>query len=327
MPVNPSIADRDSGTSRAVTIFTATFNRAHTLERLARSIERQTFDVDFEWLIVDDGSTDETEELIARIAPTMPFPVRYFRKSNGGKHTAFNRGVELAHGAFMLTIDSDDELHPEGLKNAMNAWQSIPTDERYRFQGVAGLCTDQQGKIIGDPFPKDAFDSNTPEVAFRYRVRGDKSGMHLTSIFRKHPFPERPGMKFVPEGRIWMEMSNIYLTRYVNAPFAIVHHDAGSNLSTLHRNLKVSGDWEYHGYMLSEQMRWARFAIGEYVKSAIVYQRACRNLRTSRMDPGPVRRFGWPARLLMAATWPLVFVPYAWLSRQSPLWGTASNGE
>jgi hypothetical protein len=181
---------------------------------------------------------------------------------------------------------------------------------------VAGLCQDSSGALIGDPFPTDIFDSNTPDVVLRHRVRGDKSGMHLTEVFRKHPFPEREGMKFLPEGRIWMELSKEYLTRYVNLPFAIVNFDAGTNLSKLERNDKLQGDQEYHGYMLREQIFWARCAPREFVKSALLYQIATRKLRAAGSSIEPVNRFGLLARFLLVLTWPLSLVPLTWLAKK-----------
>lgn len=308
--------DPNSEPSPEITIFTATYNRAHTLERLATSLRAQTSSVAFEWLIVDDGSTDHTERLIARLMPDLPFPVRYFKQANGGKHTAFNKGVQLAQGLFFLTIDSDDQLHPEGLNNAIASWNSIPIAERSKFQGVAGLCVDSGGALIGDPFPADIFDSNTPEVVFRHRVKGDKSGMHLTEAFRRHPFPEREGMKFLPEGRIWMELSKEYLTRYVNRPFAIVNFDAGANLSKLERKDKLEGDREYHGYMLREQVFWARYAPREFLMSALLYQVAVRKLHAAGSSIEPANRVGLLARFLLMLTWPLSLVPLTWLAKE-----------
>lgn len=302
-----------SGATIVVTILTATFNRAHTLRRLAESLTVQTSDVPFEWLIVDDGSMDGTRQLAVQLSEELAFPVRYYWKENGGKHTAFNLGVQLARGEFVMTIDSDDQLHPDGLRNALEAWQSIPHKDRAKFQGVAGLCVGSHGALIGDLFPDDVLDSNTPEVVFRHHVRGDKCGMHRTGLFRQYPFPEHDGMTFVPEGRVWMEMSKHFLTRYVNRPFALVNHDAGNNLSHLPLDHKLEGDREYHGYMLSEQMDWLRFAPKEFLKSAVLFHVAVRRLKGHSAETGRGWTFGVRAKLLLALAWPLSLIPLTWL--------------
>jgi glycosyltransferase involved in cell wall biosynthesis len=287
-----------------VTILTATYNRAHTLERLARSIAGQAAGLAIEWLVIDDGSVDETEQLIARLATELPITIRYHRKENGGKHTAFNKGVALAEGQFILTVDSDDQLHPEGLGNAMAAWKSIPAEEQPKFMGVVGLCLDQSGRVMGDKFHADVLDSTPAEITFRYGVTGDKSGMHRTDVFRMFPFPERKGMTFIPEGRIWMEISNHYKTRNVNQPFVIVNLDAGGNLSILRRSDRLLGDLEYHRYMLSHQTRWLSHAPFQFIKSGLVYNHSLDQLKKYGRDLGDCRVYGPIGKLIAICTWP-----------------------
>lgn len=98
-----------------LTIFTPTYNRAHLLPNLYQSLLNQKR-VDFEWLIVDDGSTDGTEELVNQWIEEAVLTIRYFRKENSGKHTAINKGVQLAKGELFLIVDSDDVLAENALK-------------------------------------------------------------------------------------------------------------------------------------------------------------------------------------------------------------------
>ena len=97
-----------------ITVFTPAYNRRHTLPRLYESLCRQEF-CDFEWLIVDDGSTDGTEEIISEFENRAAFPIRYHKKENGGKHTAYNYAVDRAAGAYFFCVDSDDYLAPDAL--------------------------------------------------------------------------------------------------------------------------------------------------------------------------------------------------------------------
>ena len=97
-----------------ITVFTPTYNRAYTLERLYKSLLNQT-SYDFEWLIVDDGSTDNTSELIKSFQNNQLFDVRYYKQGNGGKHVAINKGVELAEGELFFIVDSDDYLTDDAI--------------------------------------------------------------------------------------------------------------------------------------------------------------------------------------------------------------------
>ena len=170
------------------TVFTATFNRCHTLHRPYESLRKQTFK-SFEWVIVDDGSTDGTAKLVEAWTRESSFPIRYFYQKNSGKHVAFNRGVRAARGDLFLTFDSDDECVPAALEILLRHWLAIPAAEREQFSAVTGLCVDQEHAIVGDKFPADIIDSDSNEINHRYHIRGDKWGFQRTDVLRVFPFP------------------------------------------------------------------------------------------------------------------------------------------
>jgi glycosyltransferase involved in cell wall biosynthesis len=205
------------------TVFTPTYNRAHTLHRVFESLLSQTF-TDFEWLIIDDGSTDTTRELVA--SWRAPFPIRYLYKENGGKHTAFNLGVKEAKGELFLTFDSDDSCVPEALQTFYNIWQTIENKEA--FAGVTALCMCEKGTIVGDKFVSDVCDATYLEDKYVYKIKGEKWGFQRTDVLKAFPFPEPEGLKLVSEGYVWARISRHYLTRYVNIPLRIYHTEAGS---------------------------------------------------------------------------------------------------
>ena len=138
------------------TVFTATYNRAHLLSRVYNSLRQQTFR-DFEWLVVDDGSTDDTRTVVETLQREADFPIRYIYQENGHKKTAFNRGVKEAKGDLFLPLDHDDEATPHALEIFHRHWITIPDDLRSKFTGVCGLCINEKGQIIGDSFPSDVF--------------------------------------------------------------------------------------------------------------------------------------------------------------------------
>ncbi len=155
------------------------------------------------------------EGIVRAMAAESPFPIRYHRQKNSGKHVAVNRGVQLAHGELLLILDSDDWLVPNALARVGYWWDSIPEAEREGFAGVAGLCAFPSGEVVGTRFPKDVLDSNSIEVRVRYRVQGDKCEVWRTDVLRQHPFPEDLG-SFVTEGLVWNRIARRYRLRFVN---------------------------------------------------------------------------------------------------------------
>src|ERR1700761_6029199 len=152
----------------AFTVFTPTYNRATLLPRVYECLEKQTFR-DFEWLVVDDGSTDNTAEVVKEMQSKASFPVRYVAKPNGGKPTAVNRGAKEAEGFLFAILDSDDWFLPESLERFWHHWQSIPTDRQPKFCGVTGLCSYPTGDLIGARFPQDVFDADVIDLRYKYR--------------------------------------------------------------------------------------------------------------------------------------------------------------
>ncbi len=212
------------------TVCTATFNRAHTLHRVFDSLKAQTFQ-DFEWLVIDDGSSDETETLIARWQSHSPFSIRYKYQQNQGKHIAINLGATLALGDLFVVADSDDAFLPNALEVFYEAWLAIPKTSRSDFVGVTGLCVTDDGRIIGDRFPEDILDTTSLEVSYRYRVSGEKWGFHRTDIIRQFPSPSINGLSFFSESVIWHAIGRRYMTRFINKPLRIYKQDAGDQLT------------------------------------------------------------------------------------------------
>ena len=213
------------------TVFTPTFNRAHTLNRVYESLRLQVFK-DFEWLIVDDGSTDDTKLLVDFYIKSHEIPVSYFYQENQGKHVAINEGVAKANGFFFLIADSDDTFPPDALKVFNDTWNSIPPNRRDDFSGVTGLCADLSRKVIGTKFPSSPFDSSTSDNIYVYGIKGEKWGFQRTDVLKKYPFPSYSNQKFIPEGVIWKQIGKNYKTRYVNHIVRFYHEDASERLTS-----------------------------------------------------------------------------------------------
>ncbi len=207
------------------TVFTGTYNRANLLRRVYESLTRQTYK-DFEWLIVDDGSTDGTADIVESFTSAAQFPIRYIWKPNGGVHTAVNEGVRQARGKFFAILDSDDWYVDDALEKMLEFWDALEDSAKETCSGVCGLCAYDNGQIIGSKFPSDVWDSDDFVAKNIHRKKGDKIGFKRTDVMRKFPFPEDLG-RFVPESIVWNRIGNAYSTRFVNTVFAMKQYQAG----------------------------------------------------------------------------------------------------
>lgn len=229
------------------TVFTPTYNRAHNLPRVYESLKKQTYK-EFEWLIVDDGSSDGTADLVKKWQNEGVLTIRYFYQENRGKHIAINRGVSEANGDLFLFTDSDDWLVPHALERLVFNWNDIPEAERKKVSGVTFLCMYSDGKIVGARIPANVFISDPITLATKYRVRGDKRGFHRTEILKRYPFPDFPGEKFVPEGLMWNRIACDYNIRFADEALEVVEYQQ-DGLSASGKYIRVrnpSGSREYN---------------------------------------------------------------------------------
>jgi glycosyltransferase involved in cell wall biosynthesis len=289
------------------TVFTATYNRAHTIHRVFDSLCAQTLR-DFEWLVVDDGSTDNTSEVIATWAKRADFAIRYFKQVHSGKHIAHNLAAREAHGRFFLTLDSDDACVPEALERMAFHWNAIPAHDRARFAGVVGLCCDQHGRIIGDRFPTDPFDASLRERRYVYRIRGEKWGSTLTDVVRQFPFPVIRGTQFIPEGVIGLEIGKAYKSRCVNEIFRIYYVNDNQTGATLTRRRRLPenapGRLHYYVWLLNNDLEYFFHLPIPFLKAAVMIPIAARDVRQHfALTMKSLQK--WPAKLLILLALPI----------------------
>lgn len=199
-----------------ITVFTPAYNRGYIIEKLYRSLQRQSFR-DFEWIVVDDGSTDNTEALFKQyLADENFFPIRYFKTQNGGKHRAINKGVSLAAGELFYIVDSDDYLPDDALRIIDYYEATIPQDKKHLFGGVCGQKGFKGNAGIGNTFEGEVLDITMLERP-KYNISGDKAEAFYTDIMRRYPFPEFEGEKFVTECVVWDKIAaDGYKLRFFN---------------------------------------------------------------------------------------------------------------
>lgn len=260
------------------TVLTPTFNRAHTLSRVFDSLRAQTFH-EFEWVVVDDGSTDDTAGLVRGWAQDAPFPVRYVRQDNRGKHVAMNRGVEMARGELIATLDSDDACVPSALERFAFHWRSIPEDRRKAFYGIVCHCLDSAGRRLGDRFPAKVVDALGLDCRYLWRVRGEKWGAVRRDLMRATPFPEQPERTRIPESVVWDRIGQTYLARFVDEALRIYYQDpgAGSLGSPGDPARYAWGSMIQHRIVIDEHLEYFRKAPLTFLVAAIHYVRFSRH--------------------------------------------------
>lgn len=183
--------------TKTLTIFTPAYNRAHTLHRCYESLRKQSCK-DFVWLIIDDGSTDNTADLVKKWQnETNDFEIKYIYKSNGGMHTAHNTAYENIDTELNVCIDSDDCMADDAVKKIIDFWKENGSD---KYAGIVGLDADFNNGIIGEKFD-DSLKSTTLSGYYRNGGKGDKKLVYRTDVINKYPpYPVFEGEKYVSLG-------------------------------------------------------------------------------------------------------------------------------
>lgn len=188
-----------------ITVFTPTYNRGYIINKLYESLKKQT-NKDFEWLVVDDGSTDNTQEIFNNIILNEKnFPVRYIKKQNGGKHRAINRGVLEARGNLFFIVDSDDFLSCDAIEKIYGWVSSIGKDHKYA--GVSGCRGHFDSTVIGGKGIGGGYVDATNLERKKKNLLGDKAEVYFTEVLKKYPFPEFDGENFITEEVVWNKIA------------------------------------------------------------------------------------------------------------------------
>lgn len=196
-----------------ITVFTPTYNRAYIIHNLYQSLQRQTF-TNFEWLVVDDGSTDNTGAVFEEWAKqNNSFPIRYYKQSNGGKCRAINYALDLAEGELFFTVDSDDYLTDDALEKIVKWESTLPKNEV--FCGVAGNLGTATDQTPNTPIKGEYYEGTLLD---RYRnIDGERAIVFYTEVHRKYKYPEFDGEKFMTEAVVYNRMAHDgYKMRFYN---------------------------------------------------------------------------------------------------------------
>lgn len=258
------------------TVFTPTRNRGHVLHRVYESLVSQTFR-GFEWLVIDNSSTDDTPVLMERWQDEAAFPIRYlYQAVDIGVQGSWRRALAEARGELFLLIRSADTFVPTALERFKFHWDSIPARERDAFSAVTALAVDEHGRLNGTQFPRPVIDSNSLEIRHRYRVTGEKWGFQRTNVLRAYPPPEIVGYtSYMPESIMWRAIARRYQTRFVNEVLRTYWRDqSSSNSAPSDPAVNAPGRLLAAEYQLNQDLSWLRYDLLGFFREAVIYVRS-----------------------------------------------------
>lgn len=209
-----------------LTIFTPTYNRAHTLGRTYESLCRQTCK-DFEWLVVDDGSTDGTGDLVAGWIAEGKISIRYIYQENQGMHGAHNTAYENIDTELNTCIDSDDWMPDDAVEKIITFWREKGND---KYAGMVGLDASSAGGLVGNEFPEGLTSTTLSGYYNHLHGTGDKKLVYRTEVVKKYPpYPIFPGERYVGLGSLYLMIDQDYELLVMNEPLVVVEYqDDGS---------------------------------------------------------------------------------------------------
>ena len=252
-----------------LTIFTPAYNRAYIIDKLYQSLCRQSCK-DFEWVVVDDGSTDNTEQLIQSFIDEGIIDIRYFRQQNGGKHRAINRGVAEARGRMFFIVDSDDHLRDDAAQWVIEKSKEIIDNPA--FAGISGLRVKPDGSKIGGENNFSQIDASALDIRMKHHVTGDLAEIYKTDVLKQFPFPDCPGEKFCSEGLIWTRIAlSGRILRYCYKPLYVCEYlDDGLTFNRVKCRRESP---EYSMLLYSESLRIPGLGLKGKIKYGILFWR------------------------------------------------------
>ena len=189
-----------------ITIFTPTFNRGYILNKCYDSLKEQTYK-EFIWVIVDDGSIDNTENLVNEWVNEGVINIRYYKKLNGGKSSAHNLGVLKADTELFVCVDSDDFITSNAIEEIISFWER---ERNNRYSGIVALKGHEENKPLKSHIPANLKKSTLFDLYNKYGFKGDTMLIYRTEILKKHLFPDIKGEKFVPDAFIYDQIDCSY---------------------------------------------------------------------------------------------------------------------
>lgn len=213
-----------------LTVFTPTYNRAYTIHKCYESLKRQT-NKDFMWLVIDDGSTDNTKEIIDGYINEGIIDIKYIYQENQGMHGAHNTAYKNIDTELNVCIDSDDYMPNDAVEKIIKFWNENKRDD---LAGIAGLDSYEDGSIIGTRFPENLKESTLFDLYRKEGVKGDKKLVYRTELTKNYPYPIFEGEKYVGLAYKYTKIDETHKLALVNEVLCVVEYmEDGSSKNML----------------------------------------------------------------------------------------------
>lgn len=248
----------------SVAILTPAYNRAKTLPRLYNSLLSQT-NKNFVWYVVDDGSQDNTEQVIQNFILENKIKIQYIKKINGGKHTALNKGLEHIIENLTFIVDSDDFLTNTAIETI---YQDCDLIYKNNLCGISYLKIKEDGSNTGKIFPENYAIDTFINMRYNKNTYGDKAEVFVTEILKANPFPVFENEKFLSESSVWCKISGNYTMLFINKPIYICEYLDNGLSSNIHKTLFKNPIGSSYCYKI---LSGKEFRVSKKLKHTLLY--------------------------------------------------------
>jgi glycosyltransferase involved in cell wall biosynthesis len=226
-----------------LTVFTPTYNRAYCLHKCYESLTRQSCK-DFRWLIIDDGSTDDTKKLVESWITENLISIRYVYQENQGMHGAHNTAYSLIDTELNICIDSDDYMADDAVEKIISYWEVHGNE---KMSGIVALNSDTKEKVLGSMLPINISKSTLYDLYYKYGVTGDKKLVYRTDLIKKYPYPVFQGEKLVPLSYKYYMLDQHFALLLMNEVLCYVEYlPDGSSMNILSQYLRSANGFAFY---------------------------------------------------------------------------------
>ena len=258
---------------KTITVITPTYNRCNTLYRVYNSLLSQTYK-DFEWLVIDDGSTDDTKELIQGYIEEDKINIRYYYQENRGKHIALNTAMKLVDSEYITVIDSDDEFVSNAFEVFISYWNNI--EDKSLFKSITCRAYDPAtGNAEGTEIKESCgyHDARTLDARIKEKNKGEKWSLDRTCVFKEFPYPDLKGyngesLHFIPEAIVLDKISRKYYERFINEPLRGYYQDQ-DNAITARSNSRSNSNYYLWKHVLNDILDYFKYDPIYFLKASV----------------------------------------------------------
>ncbi|KAA5825595.1 glycosyltransferase family 2 protein [Algibacter amylolyticus] len=228
---------------KSLTVFTPTYNRAFCLGNCYNSLVKQT-NKDFKWLIIDDGSQDDTKALVNSWILENKIEIQYHYQKNQGMHSGHNTAYDIIDTELNVCIDSDDYMPEDAVEKILDIWNNEP--DKTNIAGIIGLDAFKDGKILG-VIPDNLKYSTLAELELDYKIKGDKKLVLRTDIVKQYPlYPITKVERLVPLGTLYLMIGQKHKFICSNEVFCVIEYlEDGSSKNILKQYKKSPNGFRY----------------------------------------------------------------------------------